>query len=61
MSLLDLKMFVGCLALIIENALSSGYYERWLIPEAGHLFPREAPDAVIAAVQKLARLLKQQK
>jgi pimeloyl-ACP methyl ester carboxylesterase len=44
-----------------QEKLFSGYYERWLIPEAGHLFPREAPDAVIAAVQKLARLLKQQK
>ncbi|MFY9987087.1 MAG: alpha/beta hydrolase [Chthoniobacterales bacterium] len=39
-----------------QEKLFSGYYERWLIPHAGHLFPREAPDAVIAAVQKLARL-----
>jgi pimeloyl-ACP methyl ester carboxylesterase len=37
------------------------YYERWLIPEAGHLLPREAPDAVITAVQKLARFLQRQK
>ena len=44
-----------------QERLFSGYYERWLIPQAGHLFPREAPDAVIAAVQKLARLLQQQK
>ncbi|HYY31228.1 MAG TPA: alpha/beta hydrolase [Chthoniobacterales bacterium] len=35
----------------------SGYYERRLIPRAGHLFPREAPDAVVAAVRELARLL----
>jgi pimeloyl-ACP methyl ester carboxylesterase len=32
-----------------------------LIPEAGHLLPREAPDAVITAVQKLARILQRQK
>ena len=42
-----------------QEKLFSGYYERWLIPQAGHLFPREAPDAVIAAVQKLARFLQQ--
>jgi pimeloyl-ACP methyl ester carboxylesterase len=35
----------------------SGYYERRLIPRAGHLLPREAPDAVLAAVRKLDRLL----
>jgi len=39
-----------------QEKLFSGYFERWLIPQAGHLFPREAPAAVIAAVQKLARL-----
>jgi pimeloyl-ACP methyl ester carboxylesterase len=44
-----------------QQKLFSGHYERWLIPEAGHLFPREAPDAVVAAVQKLARLVRQQK
>jgi pimeloyl-ACP methyl ester carboxylesterase len=43
-----------------EN-LFTGYYERQLIPKAGHLFPRDAPDAVIAAVQKLARILQGQK
>jgi pimeloyl-ACP methyl ester carboxylesterase len=43
-----------------QDKLFSGYYERQLIPKAGHLFPREAPAAVIAAVQKLARLLQQQ-
>jgi pimeloyl-ACP methyl ester carboxylesterase len=39
-----------------QERFFSGYYERWLIPQAGHLFPRESPDAVIAAIQKLARL-----
>jgi len=43
-----------------ENRFS-GYYERQLIPKAGHLFPREAPDAVIAAVQKMARIQQAQK
>jgi pimeloyl-ACP methyl ester carboxylesterase len=43
-----------------ENRFS-GYYERQLIPKAGHLFPREAPDAVIAAVQKMARIQQEQK
>jgi pimeloyl-ACP methyl ester carboxylesterase len=38
-----------------QEKLFSGHYERQLIPRAGHLFPRDAPDAVIAAVQKLAR------
>ena len=38
-----------------ENRFSR-YYERQLIPKAGHLFPREAPDAVIAAVQKMSRI-----
>jgi pimeloyl-ACP methyl ester carboxylesterase len=37
----------------------SKYYERCLVPEAGHLFPREAPEAVIATVQKLACLIRQ--
>ena len=32
----------------------STHFERRLIPTAGHLFPREAPDAVIAAVQQFA-------
>jgi pimeloyl-ACP methyl ester carboxylesterase len=40
-----------------QEKLFSSHYERWLIPQAGHLFPREAPEAVIAAVQKLARML----
>jgi pimeloyl-ACP methyl ester carboxylesterase len=44
-----------------QEKLFPRYHERWLIPEAGHLFPRESPDAVIAAVQKLARLIQQQK
>jgi pimeloyl-ACP methyl ester carboxylesterase len=44
-----------------QENLFSKYYERWLVPQAGHLFPREAPDAVIAAVQKLARMLDEQK
>jgi pimeloyl-ACP methyl ester carboxylesterase len=39
-----------------QERFFSGYYERQLIPTAGHLFPREAPAAVVAAVQKLARL-----
>ncbi|MBV8585704.1 MAG: alpha/beta hydrolase [Verrucomicrobia bacterium] len=34
----------------------SSYYERQVIPAAGHLFPREAPEAVVAAVRKLASL-----
>ncbi|MBV8214105.1 MAG: alpha/beta hydrolase [Verrucomicrobia bacterium] len=38
-----------------QEMLFSNHYERQLIPRAGHLFPREAPDAVIAAVQKLSR------
>jgi pimeloyl-ACP methyl ester carboxylesterase len=44
-----------------QEKLFPRYYERWLIPEAGHLFPREAPDAVIAAVQKLARVIQEQR
>jgi pimeloyl-ACP methyl ester carboxylesterase len=31
----------------------SARYERRLVPEAGHLFPREAPHAVIAAIRDL--------
>ena len=31
----------------------SGRYERRIIPSAGHLLPREAPDAVVAAVEDL--------
>jgi pimeloyl-ACP methyl ester carboxylesterase len=37
-----------------QERLFSAYYERQLIPGAGHLFPREAPEAVVAAVRKLA-------
>ncbi len=44
-----------------QEKLFSGHYERQLIPRAGHLFPRDAPDAVIASVQKLARILQGQK
>jgi pimeloyl-ACP methyl ester carboxylesterase len=44
-----------------QEKLFSNYYERQLIHKAGHLFPREAPDAVIAAVQKLARLIQEWK
>jgi pimeloyl-ACP methyl ester carboxylesterase len=44
-----------------QEKLFCKHYERWLVPQAGHLFPREAPDAVIAAVQKLARVIQQQK
>jgi pimeloyl-ACP methyl ester carboxylesterase len=40
-----------------QENLFSAYYERQLIPVAGHLFPREAPDAVIAAVRRLSRHL----
>jgi pimeloyl-ACP methyl ester carboxylesterase len=32
----------------------SAHFERRLIPTAGHLFPREAPDAVVAAVKQLS-------
>jgi pimeloyl-ACP methyl ester carboxylesterase len=31
----------------------SGSYERRIIPRAGHLLPREAPDAVVTAVRDL--------
>ena len=36
-----------------QEKLFSSYYERRVIPLAGHLFPREAPEAVIAAVREL--------
>jgi pimeloyl-ACP methyl ester carboxylesterase len=32
----------------------SAHFERRLIPTAGHLFPREAPEAVVAAVKQLS-------
>jgi pimeloyl-ACP methyl ester carboxylesterase len=32
-------------------------YERQLVADAGHFFPREAPNAVVTAVHKLHRLL----
>ena len=32
----------------------TGPYRRQVIPVAGHFLPREAPDAVVAAVQELA-------
>jgi pimeloyl-ACP methyl ester carboxylesterase len=32
-----------------------GYYEQTVVPSAGHFVPREAPDAVCAAVLKLLR------
>jgi pimeloyl-ACP methyl ester carboxylesterase len=37
-----------------QEKLFSAHYERRVIPVAGHLFPREAPDAVIAAIRDLA-------
>jgi pimeloyl-ACP methyl ester carboxylesterase len=37
-----------------QRKLFSAHYERRGIPTAGHLFPREAPDAVIAAIRELA-------
>ena len=39
-----------------QEKLFSGYYERRVITSAGHLFPREAPDAVVAAIQQLAAI-----
>jgi pimeloyl-ACP methyl ester carboxylesterase len=30
-----------------------GRYERHVIPTAGHFFPHEAPEAVVAAIQAL--------
>ena len=41
-----------------QEGLFSDYYEREVVASAGHFFPREAPDAVVAAVQRLARLLR---
>jgi pimeloyl-ACP methyl ester carboxylesterase len=32
----------------------AGPYRRWVIPMAGHFLPREAPGAVVAAVQELS-------
>jgi pimeloyl-ACP methyl ester carboxylesterase len=43
-----------------REKLFLAYYERQLIPAAGHLFPREAPDAVIATVFRLVRELRRQ-
>ena len=37
-----------------QEELFSGSYERRLIPRVGHLFPREAPEAVVQAVQDLS-------
>jgi pimeloyl-ACP methyl ester carboxylesterase len=37
-----------------QEKLFSTHYDRRVIPIAGHLFPREAPDAVIAAIRELA-------
>jgi pimeloyl-ACP methyl ester carboxylesterase len=37
-----------------QEKLFSAHYDRRVIPIAGHLFPREAPDAVIAAIRELA-------
>jgi pimeloyl-ACP methyl ester carboxylesterase len=39
-----------------QEKLFSAYYERRVIPQAGHLFPREAPGPVITAVQDLNRI-----
>jgi pimeloyl-ACP methyl ester carboxylesterase len=39
-----------------QEKLSSTHYERRVIPLTGHLFPREAPGAVITAVLDLSRL-----
>jgi pimeloyl-ACP methyl ester carboxylesterase len=36
-----------------QEKLFSAHYERRLVPAAGHLFPREAADAVIAAIRDL--------
>ena len=36
-----------------QEELFSSHYERRVIPAAGHLFPREAPNAVVAAVRDL--------
>jgi pimeloyl-ACP methyl ester carboxylesterase len=37
-----------------QEKLFSAHYERRVIPTAGHLLPREAPNAVIAAIRELA-------
>jgi pimeloyl-ACP methyl ester carboxylesterase len=42
-----------------QEGLFSEYYVREVIPSAGHFFPREAPAAVVAAVEKLAWVLRQ--
>jgi len=39
-----------------QEKLFSAHYERRVIPLAGHLFPREAPGAVITAVLDLSRI-----
>jgi pimeloyl-ACP methyl ester carboxylesterase len=39
-----------------QEKLFSAYFERRVIPQAGHLFPREAPRPVITAVQDLNRI-----
>jgi len=39
-----------------QEKLFCAHYERRVIPLAGHLFPREAPGAVITAVQDLNRV-----
>jgi pimeloyl-ACP methyl ester carboxylesterase len=39
-----------------QEKLFSAQYERRVVPSAGHLFPREDPNAVIAAIRKLAEL-----
>jgi pimeloyl-ACP methyl ester carboxylesterase len=36
-----------------QEKLFSAHYERRVVPGAGHLFPRETPDAVIAAIRDL--------
>jgi pimeloyl-ACP methyl ester carboxylesterase len=39
-----------------QEKLFSAHYERRVVPAAGHLFPREAPDAVVAAIRDLDHL-----
>jgi pimeloyl-ACP methyl ester carboxylesterase len=39
-----------------QEKLFSAHYERRVIPLAGHLFPREAPEPVITAIQDLNRI-----
>jgi pimeloyl-ACP methyl ester carboxylesterase len=41
-----------------QKKLFSAQYERRIVPTAGHLFPREAPDAVIAAIRELAEYIR---